>query len=132
MRNLALLCFGIILTSSCADTIASLDKYTFSLFGKTVFMGAEEVSIKEVHLDHAVLDEKNVIVEGNIVSVGEYNTYAVMVDSTARVLVIQTQVVSFEDRIKGIDVGKKFKVLGKLVIRKKGLPTIEAKSVIGI
>jgi hypothetical protein len=121
-----------LLLSGCGETVIGFDKAMFSIFGKTVFSGAEEVSIKEVHFDHAVLDDKNVIVEGKVASVGEYNTYAVVVDSTARVLVVQTQIASFDERIKEEDVGKKFKILGKLVIRKKGLPTIEAHSVLGI
>lgn len=132
MKFYLCLSFLIFTAVSCGEKAADLDLAVFSSFGKTLFSQAEEVSIKEVHLDHASLDEKTVIISGNVSTVGEYNTYVVLEDATARVLVIQTKIASFDDRIKEEDIGKKYKVLGRLITRKKGLPTIEAQSVVAL
>ena len=114
MRKASLIVILLFIALACHDGSLQLDRIMFAKIGKT-FSTAEEVSIKEVHLDHSVLDETNVIITGSVTTVGEYNTYVVVSDQTARVLVIQTTIPSLEDRIKDRDIGKTFKIFGKLV-----------------
>ena len=111
--------------SGCSD----IDQMVF-LHMETLFDTAKNVSAKEIHLDRTELENTDVVVEGVVETVGEYHTYAVLSDSAARVLIVQTQIPSFDDRIKEEDIGKKIKVLGKVVIKKCGLPTIEAISIV--
>lgn len=115
---------------SCSGLSEDFDSFIFSLYGKTVLSRTQNISLTEIHLNQSSLEDKDIIAEGMVSLVGDYNTFAVLTADSARILVVQTQIPSNIDRIKDTDAGKMFKVLGRLVTKKRGLPTIEARSVI--
>lgn len=123
----ALLCITL---SSCQKASEAFDNALFSSFGKTFFGTATNVSLKEIHFEPGHFEEGYVIVQAYVTMVGEYSTFVVLQDSSAKLLVVQTLIPSFGDRIQEGDIGKQYRILGKLVVRKKGLPAIEARSVL--
>lgn len=110
------------------ETANSIDLWVFKLFGVTLISNPEKVSMKQVHLDSGILYGRSVIVEGDIVEVGNYSTHLVISDSTARMLIILTEILpklGTEEELKG----KSIKVLGSVENGNKGLPYIQAKVV---
>lgn len=108
---------------------SALDNLMFKHYGKQIFSSNELVSIKEVHIDNASFEGRDLIVEGVVSSVGPHATYAVLSDSSSRLLIKQTNIARTEDKISKVDVGNRVRVFGSVITRNRGLPTVEVKVV---
>ena len=131
MRNLLFFSFSMFLLScsNVNDIPQLLDYISFEYVGGTVFSDPEEVTLKEIHLDKGSLLGQEVILRGEIINIGSYHTHMVLADSTARILVVLTEI-DFIDKINEFaSNGKNVKILGTIDYGKKGLPYILAKSV---
>ena len=106
---------------------SALDNFTFKHYGKQIFSSNELVSIKEVHIDNASFEGRDLIVEGVVSSVGPHATYAVLSDSSSRLLIKQTKIARIEDKISKVDIGSKIRVFGSVITKNRGLPTVEVK-----
>ena len=129
MRALVL-CFCVVLggcQASFVDISHEIDLQSFSWFGSTVFSDPARVSMKEVHLESALLLGREVVLEGKVIEVGEYSTYVVIGDKNARMLVVLTELSELE--LRQADVGHlSLRVLGSVNSGKKGLPYIQARA----
>ena len=127
---LFLLSLSLLSCSKIAELPQSLDYMSFEKIGGTFFSDPEEVTLKEIHLDKGSLLGQEVILRGEIVSVGSYHTHLVLADTSARMLVVLTEI-DFLDKFneESLD-GRTVKVLGKIDYGKKGLPYILAKSIL--
>ncbi len=127
----ALILIGVILLSAgCKpfsdSVIDSMDAKSFSLFGGALFSSFEEVSIKQLLLDTPNLIDRKVIVEGEVLDIGEYSTYMVINDDSSKLLVVLSEI----DVDPAIATkSKRVKVLGCVESGKKGAPYVKAKSV---
>ena len=106
---------------------SALDNFMFKHYGKQIFSSNELVSIKEVHIDNASFEGRDLIVEGVVSSVGPHATYAVLSDSSSRLLIKQTKIARIEDKISKVDIGSKVRVFGSVITKNRGLPTVEVK-----
>lgn len=124
MKNLGLLlCFVSVVGCS------ALDNVMFKHFGRQIFRSNELVSIKEVHIDNASFEGRDLVVEGVVSSVGPHATYAILSDSSSRLLIKQTNIARVEDKISKVDIGNKIRVFGSVITKNRGLPTVEVKVV---
>ena len=104
-----------------------IDLKSFSWMGTTFFSDPPQVSMKEVHLESTLLLGRDVIVQGKVVELGDFSTYIVVADNSARMLVVLTEL--GEMQLKAGDVGRtEVKVLGSVNNGKKGLPYIQARA----
>jgi uncharacterized protein YdeI (BOF family) len=108
------------------DIIHWIDKAYFYRTGKLLLANSVELTTKEIHLDNGGLNGKNILLKGDIVQLGEYDTYFVLVDESGRMLVLTTKVP--EDELT-VAVKQKVKVWGVLERGKKGLPFLMAEGV---
>ncbi|MEZ4743554.1 MAG: hypothetical protein R3B45_14105 [Bdellovibrionota bacterium] len=121
---------------SCTGGHSSLniaDQKAFELFGVTFFSDPMSVSLSEIHLGTAVAghEGKNeeVVVEGNLVEIGQHQTHAIIEDEDARLLVVLTQL-NYPDRLrKRYKKNSRIKILGAVKGGQKGLPYIQANSI---
>ena len=104
----------------------SIDARGFRVFGGTFFSSVEEVSINQLLLDTANLANRTVIVEGDILSIGDYFTYLIVNDESAKLLVVLT---GMEDYVLKIRQNQRVKILGQVESGKKGFPFIKAQSI---
>lgn len=119
----------LLLVWGCEFNSGIIDSKIFRHFGRTLMSPVEAVSIKDIHLNPSQYEEKFVEVQAKVDTVGEYSTFVVVEQNSSRLLVVQTDIPSFSDKINESDLGKTFKIMGKLVVRKRGLPALEAKAV---
>ncbi|MFK7822892.1 MAG: hypothetical protein AB8G05_01960 [Oligoflexales bacterium] len=107
-----------------------IDYQSFEYIGGTLFSTPSQVTMKEIHLDKGLLFGQEVMLKGTIMEIGSYQTYMVLSDNTARMLVVLTNLdfydVIGEDSLQGEEV----KILGVVDYGKKGLPYILAKSIV--
>lgn len=134
MRTL-LLCFLLFFSGGCEKSgkISSwIDSLVFSAMGGTVFTRLNLVTMKEIHLDKGALVGQDVMIEGQVIDTGRYDTYMVMSDATARMLVVLTDVDdAARVRMKAVGAGKRpVRVIGTVEYGKKGLPFIQAINLI--
>ena len=124
MRYFLFVCF-LYLLSGCSD----VDNFVFKNYGKLMFGSSDVVSIKEVHIDSGSFEGKGLILEGRVSSVGPHGTYAVLTDTTSRILINQTSIARAGDKILTSDLGRRIRVYGDVVIKTRGLPTVKASTV---
>lgn len=107
-----------------------VDDLVFSSVGSTVFFKPEQVTMKKIHLDKGALVGQNVMVEGHVIRTGRYDTYMVMSDDTARMLVVLTDVDNKMSVLtRDIKSGRfPVRVIGTVEYGKKGLPFIQARN----
>ena len=107
-----------------------IDKLVFSAVGSTVFSKPDQVTMQKIHLDKGALVGKDVMIEGKVLKTGRYDTYMVMSDETARMLVVLTDVdVKVRALNREIKSGQfPVRIIGTVEYGKKGLPFIQAKS----
>ena len=129
MRFLKYLLLSSMLTS-CSGGLGfqeSIDRKSFTLTGGTLFSQPTIVTTKEIHFDSGGVLGGDVILEGNIESVGRYSTHLVMSDTAGKMLVVLTHVENSGELLEGVQI-ERLRVLGTVERGKKGLPYIQAKS----
>ena len=116
-----------LLCSSCSGggITGFVDELSFGKWGTTVFTDPQQVSLKEIHLDTGNLLGRMIVVEGNLIEIGKHHTHMVVSDTTARMLVVLTQMRSAEKKL-GANPPKVLRILGVVERGKKGLPYISA------
>lgn len=129
------LCFGLMLFvfSGCKDEsnsiFSSLNSLIFKSFGFSVGNNASSLSIKELRLSGNII-ESEVEIVGQVEEVSANNTYFVISDQTARLLVVTTELLPpVRDVVFQNGKGSNVKVIGKVEIGKKGLPFLKASAI---
>ena len=107
-----------------------IDYQSFETIGGTLFSTPSQVTMKEIHLDKGLLFGQEVMLKGTIMEIGSYQTYMVLSDNTARMLVVLTELDFYELIGEENLQGEEVKILGMVDYGKKGLPYILAKSII--
>lgn len=102
-----------------------IDHKSFELVGGTLFTNPDLLTMKEIHLDNGTLTGREIIVEGKVAEVSPHGTYLVLVDDTARMLVVLTDMESGGPLVQ-LEKPKTLRVLGTVESGKKGLPQIRA------
>src|SRR5437660_1586217 len=67
-----------------------IDDFSFAYLGGTLFSAPPRVTLKQIHLDEGNMLDKVVIVEGTVHEVSPHETYLVLSDGTARMLIVLT------------------------------------------
>ncbi len=133
MRKLSVvLSFGAVMlvTTGCLRQESApqlVDHVSFHFIGGTLFTNPDLLTMKEIHLDNGTLTGREIIVEGRVAEVSPHGTYLVLVDDTARMLVVLTDMESGGPFLKS-EKPKSLRVLGTVESGKKGLPQIRAHS----
>lgn len=110
------------------ETVPHLvDHVSFHFIGGTLFTNPDLLTMKEIHLDNGTLTGREIIVEGRVAEVSPHGTYLVLVDDTARMMVVLTDMESGGPLLKS-EKPKTLRVLGTVESGKKGLPQIRAHS----
>lgn len=133
MKFFQVLVVLLVLSGGCGrveDFYGAVDSLVFRSIGGTVFSKPDQVTLKEIHLDKGALVGQDVMVEGQVIETGRYDTYMVMSDTTARMLVVLTDV---DDTMRVLSKDVKVtktpvKIIGTVEYGKKGLPFIQARS----
>ena len=133
MRNAFRLGILFLMISGCRDDsngiFNSLNSMIFKSFGFSLGNNALNLSIKELRLSGNIT-ESEVEIEGQVEEVSSNNTYFVISDQTARLLVVTTDLLpKVRDVIFEKGKGSSVKVIGKVEIGKKGLPFLKASAV---
>jgi hypothetical protein len=84
--------------------------------------------MKEILLDTGALQGREVIVEGEVLTIGKYGTFLILADKTGRLLVELTQI----DPPLVMDRGffpKRVRILGSIERGHKGLPLLVARAI---
>lgn len=108
-----------------AEIPARFDRGAFARLGGTFFSKPDQLTMKEVHLDHGSMAGREIIVAGEVKEVSEHYTYVVLEDDSARMLVVLTGLASAAPWLKD-EKPKQLRVLGTIESGKKGLPYIRA------
>ena len=129
------LCLGLLLlvVLGCKDDsngiFSSLNSLVFKSFGFSIGNNASSLSIKELRLSGNII-ESEVEIEGQVEEVSANNTYFVISDQTARLLVVTTDLLpKVRDVVFQSGKGSNVKVIGKVEIGKKGLPFLKASAI---
>ncbi len=104
------------------------DTTSFEYTGGTLFKNPKRMTMKQIHLEKDGLVGKEVIVEGNILELGRFLTYAVLSDHTARMLIVLTDVDSKDTLNQPTSNANTLRILGSVENGKKGLPYILVKA----
>jgi hypothetical protein len=112
--------------SSLSETV---DAFLFKLYGGTVFEKPPKVGLKEIHLDDGRLQGKRIVVEGNVETIGDFDSYVIIEDNSARMLVLLNKIIDADkslSKLKNNEQEYGLRVLGTVFKGKKGLPYIAA------
>lgn len=116
-----------LLLSACDPSssmfLRELDACGFRFLGGTLFSSALEVSIKQILLDHPSLLKRQVVVEGEVVELGDYGTYLIVSHNSDRLLVVVTSLANLSVKKQ-----LRVKILG-MIENERGLPFLRAKAV---
>lgn len=129
MRFLMIVC-SLSLLSGCFKTEevpGRVDRWSFNRFGGTLIGNPDLLTLKEIHLDTGTLTGREVIVEGQVSEVSKQGTYLVLKDTTARLLVVLTDVETASSELAEAK-PKTLRVLGTVESGKKGMPFLKARS----
>lgn len=107
------------------DIATQIDRKIFEYGGFTVLSQPASISLKEIHLDTGILQGTKVIVGGTVVERGPHETYIVVNDSTARMLVATADIPLTVTR--SISPGQHLTVYGTIENGQKGLPFLRAE-----
>lgn len=107
----------------------ALDNLSFQYFGITLFSTPSQVTMKEIHLDKGLLVGHEVVVAGRVQDVGSYNTFVVLSDKTARMLVVLTDVIVNKSQMQLDLNNQEISVFGTVDYGRRGLPYVHARSV---
>jgi hypothetical protein len=133
MRIVLCLGLSLFLFSGCKaesnSVFSSLNSLIYKSFGISIGNDASSLSIKELRLSGNII-ESEVEIEGQVEEVSANNTYFVISDQTARLLVVTTEVLpTVRDVVFQNGKGSNVKVIGKVEIGKKGLPFLKASAI---
>ncbi|MDD9950904.1 MAG: hypothetical protein OXT67_04990 [Zetaproteobacteria bacterium] len=108
-----------------------LDSFFFGLTGTTLFSTLPTVTVKEIHLDKGLLLGQNIQITGQVVDVGEFGTYAVLADDTARMLIVLTDMDASSLRAPALQTDGKYHywVMGSVDYGKRGLPFLLVRGI---
>ncbi|MBP9708558.1 MAG: hypothetical protein KBD78_13020 [Oligoflexales bacterium] len=95
----------------------------FQSNGRPLFKSAEKVPIKQVHLDLALIQGREIVVEGTIDRVSEFRSYLVLADDSGKLIVNLVNIYHLPEEIL---LGQKVRVKGTIAYGKKGTPLLEA------
>lgn len=108
-----------------------LDHVLYRFVGKTLFSRPTLVTVKEIHLDKGLLLGQMVEISGQVVEVGEFGTYAILADDTARMLVVLTDIDSEPETVElieeSLNSASQYRILGSIDYGKRGLPYLMAR-----
>jgi hypothetical protein len=99
------------------------DRFSFTTLGMTFFSSPVQVSLKRLHLDFGSLFGRLVVVEGDLLEVGEFSTFAVLHDEDHRLLVVLTG--CHQKLSQG---PMRLRVMGLLQNGDKGYPYVQARA----
>lgn len=122
--------FVSLLLVGCTEVQAfknSLDYKSFKATGGTLFSKPRIVTSKEIHFDTGKLLGREIILQGEVATVGQFETHLVVNDETGRMLVVLTHVPEASKLLLGYK-GGVISVLGTVERGKKGLPYVLARS----
>ena len=108
--------------------VNTLDRAFFSRTGRFLFSSYSPVTMKEIHLGLEELRGKKVSIEGRVVESGKHQTFFIMEDDSARMLVVLTRYPNVLPDL-GSRNGKIVRVLGIVGNGKKGLPVVMASAI---
>lgn len=123
--------FLLMASSACVgdeSIINTLDRAMFSRYGTFIFSSYRPLTLKEIHLGLEELRGQKVLVEGTVFEAGKHQTYFIMEDDSARMLVVLTKFPNILPDL-GARNGKTVKVLGIVGNGKKGLPVVMASAI---
>lgn len=103
------------------------DEVFFEFFGETLFIKPELVSFKEVHLGLEQVDKKFVKVTGQVIDLGNHETYIVIGNKEDRLIVATTA--SYRSSDQKLNVGSNVGVVGVIEAGKKGMPFLRAYAI---
>jgi len=126
--SVALLSFYFMLACEAWTNGEAFDRESFKLSGNTFFAKPEVISIKEIHLDQAKVRGREIIVEGLIALRGSNDTFVVLEDEAARLLVDITKDLSVPELLRGAE-AQRVRILGTVETGKKGFPVFSALAV---
>jgi hypothetical protein len=130
MRKLVSLAFLAVVLTGCwqRESLPHLvDHISFRWIGGTLFTNPDLLTMKEIHLDNGTLSGREIIIEGKVAEVSPHGTYLVLIDDTARMLVVLTDMQGAQTYLNA-EKPKALRVLGTVESGKKGLPQIRAHS----
>lgn len=104
-----------------------VDRVTFQWFGGTMVSSPQQLSMKAVHLDQGTAIGRDVIIEGRVLEFGKNETYLIIADESARMLVLLTHLTPTQQSFRDT-VPRSVRILGSVERGKKGLPFILARA----
>ena len=108
--------------------VNTLYRAFFSRTGRFLFSSYSSVTMKEIHLGLEELRGKKVSIEGRVIEAGKHQTFFIMEDDSARMLVVLTRYPNVLPDL-GSRNGKIVRVLGIVGNGKKGLPIVMASAI---
>jgi len=108
--------------------VNTLDRAFFSRTGRFLFSSYSAVTMKEIHLGLEELRGKKVSIEGRVIESGKHQTFFIMEDDSARMLVVLTKYPNVLPDLSSRN-GKIVRVLGIVGNGKKGLPIVMASAI---
>ena len=130
MLRTLVIAISVLHLSSCNSQLSftqRVDVTSFRLVGHTIFANPPKVACKDIHLDSGVLLGNPVILQGELVSIGEYYSHLILADDTGRMLVVLTDMPNPKVNLSNEDL-EMISVLGTVERGKKGLPYIRARA----
>ena len=118
------------LLSSC-DIKNGWDLFERTLFretGRVPFSSAVPVALSRLHLENSTFLDRSVRIKGEVIEVGDFFTYLVLFDGTAKILVLLADVDAhpiFDSHLKT----KKIIVWGQVQNGTRGLPYMRAHEI---
>ena len=124
---LVLVVFPFFLTISCTSGLSQKVDRALSFFSsRYAFSHTEEFKLKDIHLDGVGLLNRDVLVRGSIIAVGEMGTFVVIEDSQIRMLIDTSHIPGMWENKKIVN-GNDFVVVGKVQSSEKGHVYLTAK-----
>lgn len=126
---IALLC--VLAVAGCRNSrtpSGSLDRKLFQWVGGTIFSSPGRIGLKEILLDTGALQGREVIVEGDVLTIGKYGTYLILSDGSGRLLVELTQIMPPLVMERGF-FPKRIRALGSIERGNKGFPLLVARAI---
>ena len=102
-----------------------VDYKSFRWFGGTLFSKPVKITTKEVHFGLGQLLGREVILEGEVTSVGKFVTHMIVRDQQGQLLVV-TRSLGFRSELQAAK--KPIRILGSVEQGKRGLPYLLARS----
>lgn len=128
---IAALLFGVMGCGGNSSLQQKANNFWFSFFGNTLGSNVREFALRELHLNVDSFLGKSIIVSGKLVEFGDHRTYAVIADSSSKLLVSLVKIGSGGEDVADLKMesGKEIRVLGTLEVGKRGLPIVVASAV---